>query len=219
MTSIGANTAVAAKCKRIVLTGGPGAGKTAVLELARLHICEHVAVLPESASILFGGGFPRSREAAPLRAAQRAIYAVQHELEIANEARPGLNVLLCDRGTVDGGAYWPGPDTLWRAVGTTAEAELARYSAVVHLRTPQDESYTTNGNPVRIEGVMEAASIDARIAELWRDHPGYHVVPSAEDFVAKAHHALVLLLAQLPRCCAKAERAHARVASTTPMLL
>jgi predicted ATPase len=206
-------------CKRIVLTGGPGAGKTAVLELARLHICEHVAVLPESASILFGGGFPRSRAAGPLRAAQRAIYSVQRELEIATEAKLGLNVLLCDRGTVDGGAYWPGPDTLWSAVGTTAEAELARYSAVIHLRTPQNGSYTTDGNPVRIEGVAEAASIDARIAELWRGHPGYHVVPSAEDFVAKAQHALVLLLAQLPRCCAKAERAHARVASTTLMLL
>ncbi len=219
MSSSGANTPTAATCKRIVLTGGPGAGKTAVLELARLHICEHVAVLPEAASILFRGGFPRSREAAPLKAAQRAIYSVQRELEIATAARPGLNVLLCDRGTVDGGAYWPGPDTLWSAVRTTHEAELAGYSTVIHLRTPQDDGYTTHGNPVRIEGVTEAASIDARIAELWRDHPGYHVVPSAEDFVAKAQHALVLLLGQLPRCCAKAERAHARVASTTPMLL
>jgi predicted ATPase len=210
---------VTSKCKRIVLTGGPGAGKTAVLELARLHICEHVAVLPESASILFGGGFPRSREAGPRKAAQRAIYAVQRELEIATEARPDLNVLLCDRGTVDGCAYWPGPDTLWSAVGTTAEAELARYSAVIHLRTPHDEGYTTNGNPVRIEGASEAAALDERIAELWRSHPGYHVVPSAEDFVAKAQQALVLLLTQLPRCCPKAERSHARVTSAAPMLL
>jgi predicted ATPase len=215
-----ANALSATKCKRIVLTGGPGAGKTAVLELARLHICEHVAVLPESASMLFGGGFPRSRQAGPLKAAQRAIYSVQHELEIATEAEIGLHVLLCDRGTIDGAAYWPaGTDTLWSAVGTTVEAELARYSAVIHLRTPRDEDYTTNGNPVRIEGATEAAMIDERIAELWRSHPGYHVVPSAEDFVAKAQHALVLLLAQLPRCCAKADRAHARVASTTSMLL
>jgi uncharacterized protein (DUF2249 family) len=45
--------------RRIVLTGGPGAGKTAVLELFRAAVCEHVNVLPEAAGIVFGGGFPR----------------------------------------------------------------------------------------------------------------------------------------------------------------
>lgn len=209
----------APKCKRIVLTGGPGAGKTAVLELARLHICEHVTVLPESASILFRGGFPRSQQAIPLRAAQRAIYHLQHELEVATEAKAAVSVLLCDRGTVDGAAYWPGPDTLWSAVGTTQDDELARYSAVIHLRTPRDDSYTTNGNPMRTEGVVEAVRIDDRIAELWRSHPNYRVVPSAEDFVTKAQHALVMLLSQLPVCCPKAARAHARVASAAPILL
>ena len=34
---------------RIVLTGGPGGGKTAVLEVVRRHFCEHVVVLPEAA--------------------------------------------------------------------------------------------------------------------------------------------------------------------------
>jgi hypothetical protein len=39
--------------RRVVLTGGRGAGKTAVLELVRQHLCRHVDVLAESASILF----------------------------------------------------------------------------------------------------------------------------------------------------------------------
>jgi predicted ATPase len=42
--------------KLVVLTGGPGAGKTALLEVVRRHFCEHVVVLPEAASIVFGGG-------------------------------------------------------------------------------------------------------------------------------------------------------------------
>lgn len=209
--------APAQACKRIVLTGGPGAGKTAVLELARLHLCEHVAVLPEAASMLFHGGFPRSSKAAPLRAAQRAIFHVQQELEVATAAaRPELKVMLCDRGTVDGAAYWPGPDTLWSAVGTTQVAELARYAAVIHLRTPADDGYSRASNPARIEDMAEAVRIDARIAALWRAHPGYRVVPSREDFVAKAHQALALLLTELPLCCAAAERAHARLASPAP---
>lgn len=41
--------------RRVVLTGGPGAGKTAVLELIRLFFCEHVKTLPEAAGIVFGG--------------------------------------------------------------------------------------------------------------------------------------------------------------------
>lgn len=214
-----ASSNVAAQCKRIVLTGGPGAGKTAVLELARLHICEHVAVLPEAASIIFRGGFPRDHETIPRQAAQRAIYHLQRELEVATQAGGAFNVLLCDRGTVDGAAYWPGPDTLWSSVGTTQGEELDRYRAVIHLRTPTEDSYTTNGNPVRIEGAAEAMRIDQRIAELWQQHPHYCVVPSSEDFVAKAQRALVLLLAQLPVCCPKAARAHARATAAAPVLL
>jgi hypothetical protein len=34
--------------RRIVLAGGPGAGKTAVLEVMRRAMCHHVHVLPES---------------------------------------------------------------------------------------------------------------------------------------------------------------------------
>ena len=52
--------------RRVVLTGGPGAGKTAVLELSRLVFCEHVRTLPEAAGIVFGGRFPRS-DRPPLR--------------------------------------------------------------------------------------------------------------------------------------------------------
>jgi hypothetical protein len=93
---------------RMVLTGGPGGGKTAVLELVRQHFCEHVYVLHEAAGIVFGGGFPRASHDAGLRAAQRAIFYVQRELEAAAEAENPA-IVLCDRATIDGAAYWPGP--------------------------------------------------------------------------------------------------------------
>ena len=64
----------------VVLTGGPGAGKTAVLEVIRRNFCEHVAVLPEAASILFGGGFPRRPDRNARAAAQRAIARVRAEV-------------------------------------------------------------------------------------------------------------------------------------------
>ena len=119
--------------RRIVVTGGPGAGKTAVLELIRHSFCRHVSVLPESASILFGGGFPRTDKASDRRAAQRAIFYVQRELERAADEADSPAIVLCDRGTVDGAAYWPGPDSFWEGLETTREAQVARYQTVVHL--------------------------------------------------------------------------------------
>jgi hypothetical protein len=186
--------------RRIVLTGGPGAGKTAVLELIRQSFCEHVHVLPESASVVFGGGFPRLEDPEARRAGQRAIFHVQHELEAALGG-VGAAVLLCDRGTLDGAAYWPGPDTLWEAVGTTVEAELGRYAAVIHLRTPGADGGYDHTNPLRIETAAQAAAIDARIAAAWANHPRrYEVAPTA-DFLTKAARAVEIVRAEMPACC------------------
>jgi len=182
-----------------VLTGGPGAGKTAVLELLRQAMCEHVVVLPESAGIVFGGGFPRRTDDASRRAAQRAIFFVQRELEAAAEgANPAI--LLCDRGTVDGAAYWPGPDTLWSSVGVSRLTELARYDVVVHLRTPTSaQGYHTDAH--RIETAEEAARVDERIALEWDGHPRVLVVDATTDFVTKVRLALDLVRDELPPCC------------------
>lgn len=98
--------AAAHERRRVVLTGGPGAGKTAVLELVRQSFCEHVKVLPEAAGVVFGGGFPREDDAECKRAAQRAIFHVQRELENAGDSH-NPTIVLCDRGTLDGLAYWP----------------------------------------------------------------------------------------------------------------
>ncbi len=187
--------------RRIVLTGGPGAGKTAVLELIRQSFCEHVKVLPEAAGIVFGGGFPRGPNPESRRAAQRAIFYVERGLEAAAEGDNAV-VVLCDRGTVDGAAYWPGPNGLWAAVGTTLAEQLRRYDAVIHLRTPgPGRGYNRDKNPLRVESAAEALAIDARIAELWATHPLRFTVEAAPDFLDKAATVLEVLRDQVPECC------------------
>lgn len=198
MKTCGCKEAHGRRC--IVLTGGPGAGKTAVLELIRQSFCEHVKVLPESAGIVFGGGFPRDDKPEPLRAAQRAIFYVQRELETAANADSPA-IVLCDRGTVDGAAYWPGPDDFWSSVGTTLAEQLSRYDAVIHLRTPPLEAGYNKDNPLRIESASEAVAIDARIAELWEGHPLRFIVEASPDFLDKAARVLEVLKDQLPECC------------------
>lgn len=186
--------------RRIVLTGGPGAGKTAVLELLKTSLCQHVVVLPESAGIVFGGGFPRHQNAGVKRAAQRAIYHVQFELEAAADAEDH-RIVLCDRGTVDGVAYWPGPDDFWSAVGTKRDHALGRYDAVVHLRVPAAGDGYGHQNPLRVETPEQAREIDERILHAWEGHPHRYIVSASSDFITKAERALAILRQELPECC------------------
>lgn len=187
--------------KRVVLTGGPGAGKTAVLELVRRHFCEHVLILPESAGLVYGGGFPRTEETGGHRCGQRAIFHVQRELEAFADAEDNSAIVLCDRGTLDGLAYWRGArEEMLGQVGTTLAQELARYDMVIHLRTPPRGEYN-HSNRLRVETPEEAAKIDARIEEVWHTHPRRVFLPSTDDFLAKAARAIELLRDQLPECC------------------
>ncbi len=186
----------------IVLTGGPGAGKTAVLEVIRKHFCDHVAVLPEAASILFGGGFPRRDDMPARRAGQRAIARVQVELERMHLEDGRSGVILCDRGTLDGLAYWPGdPEEFFRDLGTTRAAELARYAAVLHLRVPADGEGYGHSNPLRVETATEAAAIDAKIAAAWRGHPRVVEVGASPNFLEKLRLAVDAIRAEMPPCC------------------
>lgn len=183
-----------------MLTGGPAAGKSAVLELARLFFCRHLLTLPEAAGIVFGGRFPRNHREDIRRAAQRAIYHVQRELESTAEVENAA-VVLCDRGTPDGSAYWAGDGDLWSAVGTSREAELQRYYGVILLRTPSAPDAYDQRNPLRIETQDEARAIDTKIADAWAGHPRLYEIPATEDFLTKAAHALLHLRELMPECC------------------
>ncbi len=186
-----------ARPRRIVLTGGPGAGKTAVLEIVKRAFGERVAVTPESASILFTGGFPRDASPPAQCAAQRAIFHVQLEVEAIFDARSDVAVVLCDRGTIDGLAYWPGtPESFLSEVGTTLEEQLARYDVVIHLEPPAaGHGYHRNG--VRHESANEAAEIDARITAAWSTHPRRYAVVSTPYFLEKVRRVMDIIEAEL----------------------
>ena len=187
--------------KRMVLTGGPGAGKTAVLELIRQSFCSHVRVLPEAAGIIFGGGFPREHDDGCRRASQRAIFHVQRELEAAAGSHDNA-IVLCDRGTIDGLAYWPGTEAeFWAGVQSSAASELSRYDVVLHLRVPGADGGYNRQNPLRIESALGAAEIDQRILAAWHDHPRRFTVNAAADFLEKVSQAIAILRDEMPACC------------------
>lgn len=185
----------------VVLTGGPGAGKTAILEMAKKTICEHVVVLPEAASIIYNGGFLRLPSVSARTCAQVAIYHVQKELEKLVIAENKWLIGLCDRGTLDGLAYWPlSKEAFWEMTQSSMQEEYSRYLAIIHLRTPSDKFGYNQQNPMRIENATEAREIDDRIAEIWKNHPDYNVIDSSEDFVTKAQKALGLIAKYKDSC-------------------
>lgn len=172
---------------RIVLTGGPGGGKTTAADLFRREIGEKVVIVPEAATLLFSGGFPRSSEIHARRSAQRAIFHVQKNLEDVQSALYPDRILLCDRGTVDGAAYWPDEATsFFQAVQSTEEAELDRYDAVIFFESAAVGGISIEGgNPTRIESNDTALELDRRLRKIWSRHPRFVVVPHNPSFVKK----------------------------------
>jgi predicted ATPase len=180
---------------RIALTGGPGGGKTTAADLFRRELGESVVIVPESATILFAGGFPRSGEVDAGRSVQSAIFHVQRNLEDVQSALYPERVLLCDRGTIDGAAYWPNGDKdFFATMGTTFETELQRYDAVVFFETAAVAGDSIEGgNPVRSESLEEAVALDGRLRKLWAHHPRFCLVPHSSSFLRKITAGLALL--------------------------
>jgi broad-specificity NMP kinase len=91
--------------RRIVLTGGPGGGKTTAADLMRRELGDRIVVVPEAATILFAGGFPRGADDMARGGDTASHHSVQHNLECVHAAHYPERLQLCDRGTIDGAAY------------------------------------------------------------------------------------------------------------------
>lgn len=179
-----AKTADGPAVKRIAITGAPAAGKTALVESLFLEFSDQLAVVCEAASFLFRAGLPRPREDEQQKVVERLIYHTQTALEdLAALQRPG-RVLLCDRGTLDGLAYWPGTvQDYFSVIGSSRERELARYQWVLHLDAAAP--FDLQPNTLRIESSDEIFKLNERLQEAWRSHPRRLVIPASMPFLAK----------------------------------
>lgn len=179
----------------MVFTGGPAAGKTAILDVIQRHLDDEVAVVPESASILFRGGFPRPKDRPGVRFVQQAIFAVQRNLEeLYRHTRPDTPH-VCDRGALDGAAYWPGGlEGFLGAMGTTLESEYRRYDAVIFLETAAYDvkSYPVD-NPLRVESPAQARRVDTLLRRVWEKHPHFRLIKHTRDFYEKVAQCLIEL--------------------------
>lgn len=143
--------------------------------------------------MLFAGGFPRVDEQHARSATQRAIFHTQRALEDVQSALYPERILLCDRGTIDGAAYWPedAPIGFFDTVGATLEEELTRYDAVLFFESAAvGDIQVEGGNPTRTEDNAEARRLDIRLRELWSKHPNFCFIPHSTSFFAKLQRGL-----------------------------
>jgi len=172
--------------KKIVLTGGPSGGKTTALSIIKESFGIKTELVKEAATLVYGGGFPRKDNSVRhTYHAQRIIYFVSKELEELACETSSAPLVICDRGTVDGAAYWPyGEDDFFKNMGTTKETELARYHTVLHLTPPTDPSfYQTTG--VRTENLEEALRLDKKFLEIWKNHPRRIIIDFHSSYFEK----------------------------------
>lgn len=177
---------------RIVLTGGPGGGKSTAANLIRREIGDSIVVVPESATLLFMGGFPRHTDTTVTRCTQKAIFQVQRSIEdIQHQLFPN-RTLLCDRGTVDGAVYWPDKmASFYEEMGTTEEEEFKRYDAVIFFETAAVGNISIEGgNPTRVEDNKSAIELDQRLKDVWSRHPHFIHIPHRDSFMDKLNSAI-----------------------------
>ena len=194
--------------KKIVLTGGPCAGKTTAL----VKITEYfsgfgykVFNVPEVPTIYSTAGWNYLTPNRDLYyQGERAILETQLALEnqfmqLAKVCEKPV-LVVCDRGAMDISAYikpeeW---DEITRMAGTNSEALRQSYDAVLHLVSAADgaeQFYTTATNATRYEqaneeGLRIARELDKKVIKAWTGHPHLRVINNHDDFENKLNRVL-----------------------------
>lgn len=187
------------KITKIVLTGGPCAGKSTAMSWIQNAFTElgyKVLFVPETATELITGGV------APWTCGSNLDYqCCQMRLQAAKEAvflsaaesMPDEKILIvCDRGMMDNRAYMSEMDfqVVLDRIGQT-EIELRdSYEAVFHLVSAANgspEIYLKNkeSNAARTETVEQAVALDNKLISAWTGHPHLRVIDNSTGFENK----------------------------------
>lgn len=171
----------------ICLTGGPGGGKTSLIEelVHRQTTGTNYVGLPEAISVTGQLGIS-SNEKYFQRIMVHLQIALEDGLQRALIDSSGA-VILCHRGSLDPLAYWL--DRGWQEeaffayTGTSRGEHIQRYTAVLHLVTAADgavEHYTRWPEAHRPETLVDAVRLDRLLNRVWRDHPHYYRIDNQD---------------------------------------
>lgn len=184
------------KIWKIVITGGPCAGKSTALASVKEHFQEQgwfVVTINETATELIASGLRReycTDMQFQIRVMQLQLAKERTFKEAVRDLGFEKVLIVCDRGILDNRAYIS--DNAYRQVleinGITHEQARARYDAVFHMQSAAvgaARHYNLSSNATRRETAQEAAELDERIAYAWSDHPNFFTIEASDDFESK----------------------------------
>ena len=183
--------------KKIVITGGPCAGKSTALSWIQAEYTKKgysVIFVPETATelILAGVSSVTMKSDKEFQTALIKSQLTKEKLyeEVAKKM-PGDKILIvCDRGAMDGKAYIKPNEyeQMLKCLGLN-EVELRdNYDAVFHLVTTAigaKEYYSLESNKARYENVEQAVMADKKTLQAWTGHPHLRVIDNSTDFEGK----------------------------------
>ena len=182
---------------KIVITGGPCAGKTTALVSifeTFTNLGYTVLFISETASELINGGV------APWTCKtsdefQKFLFKLQIEKEKIYEkaalSMPAEKVLIvCDRGILDNKAYMSVEsfNAVLNELNINEVEFRDNYDAVFHLVTAAcgaEDFYTTENNTARTETPQQARELDKKLISAWTGHPHLRVIDNSTDFKNK----------------------------------
>lgn len=185
---------------KIVLTGGPCAGKTTALQEIYETFTQRgykVFIIGESATEMMNvGAKPFGNLKIPIYQFQKEILKYQLYKESMYErfaltlSSKTKSLLICDRGTLDNKAYLDVAE-FYRILDELSIKEidlLTRYQMILHLVTAAngaEEFYTLENNQQRKESPEEARMLDHKTLSCWLGHPNLHVITNNQTFQDK----------------------------------
>ena len=182
---------------RIVITGGPCAGKTTAMSwiqntFAKLGYA--VLFVDETATQLITGGaapwLSTSNRDFQLQLLQLQRAKEKAFTEIGRTMKENKILVVCDRAAMDNCAYMTEQDFGWvlRQMNTNKVALRDQYDAVFHLVTAAkgaEKYYTLDNNKARTETVEEAAALDDKLISAWTGHPHLRIIDNSTGFEEK----------------------------------
>lgn len=185
------------KITKIVITGGPSAGKTTAMswiQNAFSKLGYTVLFVPETATEFITGGVAPWTCGTNLDY-QKVQMALQLEKErlfekAARTMKAEKILIVCDRGAIDNKSYMNDEEfaAVLADVGKTEEELLLSYDAVFHLVSAAkgaEEFYTFANNAARYESVSQAVALDDRLIAAWQGHPHHCVIDNSVELREK----------------------------------
>lgn len=189
---------------RVVLTGGPAAGKTTLISRILKEFKQEdgwrVITIPETATDLISGfGIRPFGNCISMEEFQYFVIADQlHKEQLALKAAemvPEENILIIyDRAIFDDRAYISQEqfEKTLAYFGKTPDDIIKNYDAVLHLVTcAKGAEFAYNfGNAARYEDVDVAREKDELTLKAWSSHPHLYVIDNSIDFEDKINRAI-----------------------------